>query len=93
MLDVDKMMSDLTARQLSEWMAYFTIEPWGEERADWRAGNIAAMVHNSMTKGPRVKAVDFVLSDKETPRQQSDDEMKATIRAFFKAAERGSEHR
>ncbi len=32
--------------QLSEWMTYFALEPWGEERADFRAGTIASTIAN-----------------------------------------------
>jgi hypothetical protein len=31
---------------LSEWQEYYSIEPFGEERADLRAGIIAATVEN-----------------------------------------------
>lgn len=37
---------DMTAAEFMEWCAYYTIEPWGEERADLRAAIVAATVAN-----------------------------------------------
>lgn len=36
----------LTGQQLSEWEVYYHIEPWGEQRADFRAGQVCATVAN-----------------------------------------------
>lgn len=30
----------------TEWMAYYALEPFGEERADLRMGILAALTHN-----------------------------------------------
>lgn len=35
------------SRELSEWIAYSELEPFGEERADLRAGIIASTIANS----------------------------------------------
>lgn len=32
--------------QLLEWLAYFTVEPFGDARADWRAAMQASVVAN-----------------------------------------------
>lgn len=36
----------MSAPLLMEWMAYYTIEPFGEARADLRAGVIASLLAN-----------------------------------------------
>ena len=36
----------MSSRELSEWMAFFSLEPWGTEVEDWRAAMIAATVAN-----------------------------------------------
>ena len=36
----------MSSRELSEWMAYSTLEPFGEERADLRSGIVAATIAN-----------------------------------------------
>ena len=40
----DHLLSQLTARQWAEWRAFYDLEPWGELRADFRAGQICATV-------------------------------------------------
>ena len=40
------MLSEITSAQFAEWMAYSRVEPWGEERADLRAGIVASTIAN-----------------------------------------------
>jgi len=37
----------ISAREFAEWMAYYTLEPWGQERGDLRAGIVAATIANA----------------------------------------------
>jgi hypothetical protein len=41
------MLAGMSSRTLSEWMAYYGLEPFGEGRADLRMGILAATVANS----------------------------------------------
>ncbi len=36
----------MSSRELTEWMAFFSLEPWGTEVEDWRAGLIASTIAN-----------------------------------------------
>jgi len=56
------MLAEMTSAQFAEWMAYAQLEPWGEERADLRAGIIASTMANSMRskKGKPFKPQDFM---------------------------------
>lgn len=58
------MLAGLSAYQLSEWMAYFEVEPWGEERADVRSGLICSVLANlnrDNARNPRpYSALDFM---------------------------------
>lgn len=36
----------MSSRELSEWMAYYEVEPFGDERGDLRSGVIAATIAN-----------------------------------------------
>jgi len=40
------MLATISSRKLSEWMAYYQIEPFGEERGDLRAAIIASTLAN-----------------------------------------------
>lgn len=55
----------MSSRELSEWMAYYEIEPFGEERADIRQALTTSAVHNlhqAQTKNPQwTKFEDFML--------------------------------
>lgn len=65
-------------REFLEWQAYYRIEPFGEERADLRAGVVAATVANTsgtVKRGQRpYKASDFVLKFGEQSAAAVDDE-------------------
>ena len=43
---MDALLSRLSSRQISEWMAYYAIEPFGEERADLRMAILASLIAN-----------------------------------------------
>lgn len=45
-----KVYPELTSLDVTEAMAYYRIDPWGEERADLRAGIIASEVFNAADK-------------------------------------------
>ena len=46
-MTVRELLARVSSRELSEWMAYAKIEPFGEMRADLRAGIIASTVANT----------------------------------------------
>lgn len=51
----------LTSRELSEYWAYYTLEPWGEEPADLRTGIIASTIANVFSSGKKqYKPKDFM---------------------------------
>lgn len=43
-MTVGELLGRASSLELSEWMAYYSIEPWGEERGDLRAGIVASTV-------------------------------------------------
>ena len=46
-MTVRELLSRIDSHELSEWIAYQGIEPFGEERADLRSGIIAAVTANA----------------------------------------------
>jgi hypothetical protein len=36
-----------TAEEMTMWKAYYRVEPFGEERADWRAAQMPTLYYNS----------------------------------------------
>lgn len=81
------MLATGTLEQLYEWFDYFALEPFGEERADLRAGIIAATMANAWRgKGSRTyKPQDFMPRFDRQPRVQNVKEMQNVFRQYAKA--------
>lgn len=43
---VEELLERISARELTEWMAFNTLEPFGDPRADMRAGIVASVIAN-----------------------------------------------
>ena len=58
----------LGSAELSEWIAFYELEPFGPRRDNYHAGMIAAMIANSnRAKGAKaVSPSDFMLEDPAT---------------------------
>jgi hypothetical protein len=52
----------MNSREFSEWMAYYGIEPWGEERGDLRVAMLTSLTANiNRRKGSKpLRPVDFM---------------------------------
>jgi len=61
-MTVGELLSRISSRELTEWRAYYALEPFGDDRADLRAGVIAATTANVFRKSgtPPYKARDFM---------------------------------
>lgn len=78
-LHVDEMLAEMTSREWAEWMAYWECDPWGETRADYRMGILAATTANLWQDKRRLKPEDF-LPQFGRPRMQTRDEMIFTLK-------------
>ena len=64
---------------MMEWMAFYNIDPWGETRADLRAGIIASTTYNVQRgKGQARKASEF-MPDFEEKEEQTIETMKIKL--------------
>lgn len=69
-MTVRELLTRMDSRELSEWMAYYSIEPWGQERDNVHAGIIAKAVydvHQDPKKRRDISPLDFVMREKEEP--------------------------
>lgn len=57
-MTVGELLGRISSRELSEWMVYYMLEPFGAERDNLHAGLVAAMVHNVNRDPKRGKAAD-----------------------------------
>jgi len=46
-MTVRDLLSRIDSRELSEWQAFFSIEPMPEQRSDYRSGVIASVIANT----------------------------------------------
>jgi hypothetical protein len=80
------MLARIPAPLFLEWMAYSRVEPFGEERADWRNANLMALV--AMGLGAKnVKPADFMwrtATKAQSSRRQTPEEMWAILGAVAK---------
>jgi hypothetical protein len=78
-MTVRELLARIDGRELSEWMAYFNMEPWGTEVEDWRAGMVASVIAN-VNRDPKKRnkpyeAEDFIPKRAREIEQQSPEEM------------------
>jgi hypothetical protein len=73
---VDQLLSEISSEELSEWMAYYQLEPFGDERADWRSGMMAATMANLQRSKNRApyKPEDF-MPQYDRPEQEWEEQM------------------
>ena len=81
---VRELLARIDSRELTEWLAYYGLNPWGPERSDLRAGMVASTVANCLTSGS-FKPSDFMPKYgpqpepvEQTPEQLRDMAMKIT---------------
>ena len=51
---VGELLGRISSRELTEWMAYFELDPFGQERADLRSAIVASTVANTV-RDPKKK--------------------------------------
>lgn len=81
--DVDGMLARMSARQFAEWEAYYAQEPWGELRADLRAGIVASTLANvhRRARTPAFSPQDFMPYAPRAP--IAEDEIERRIATFM----------
>lgn len=80
---------NIDARELAEWLAYYRVEPFGEERDDMRSASIACTMAN-IHRGKNQRAYrisEFMLSPSAdaTKPEQTPAQMKAVLQSAFSA--------
>lgn len=82
---MDELLATISSRELSEWQAYYTLEPFGEWAADVRAGVVASTVAN-VNRGKNSKPFkpgDFMPQWDDGPVEELTPE--ETVKAFARA--------
>lgn len=69
-MTVRELLARMDSHEFSEWMAYYGIEPFGQERDNLHAGIVAKAVydvHQDPKRRRDISPVDFVVREKEQP--------------------------
>lgn len=78
-MTVGELLERVSSRELSEWMAYYALEPFGQERGDLQAGVVASVMANAW-KGAKERRTfepgDFML---QFGKQKSTTDYAATL--------------
>ena len=82
-MTVREMLGRIDSRELSEWMAYASIEPIGEKRMDMRFAVLNCTIVNLIKsavgdKGKSAEPEDFMFTF-DPPKQQTPEQMKAML--------------
>lgn len=81
----DAMLARLPFRIFKEWLDYAQVEPFGEERADLRAGIIASVMANCLARGkgrPAFRPSDFMPLFDGEKRERTPDELFQKVKAL-----------
>ena len=84
-MTVEKLLTTTTARELLEWQAYDSIQPFGDERADLRAASIRhAVLSPHLKKGKKMTLKDCMLNF-EAKKKQTASEMEQMLKSLVRA--------
>jgi hypothetical protein len=60
----------MSSAEFAEWMAYYQIEPFGQERDNWHAATLATLIAGSAgAKGEATKIESYMLRPRPQRRQ------------------------
>ena len=81
------------AQEFAEWVAEYSIDPWGEERADLRSAIVAMVIANANRgKGqPAYKVEQFMPKYDRQHKQQTPEQMKALLTVMANTMNRKQE--
>jgi hypothetical protein len=91
-MTVEELLRRISSQELSEWMAFYQFEPFGEERDDLRAGIVASTVANANRdpkKGRALKPQDFMPQFDRERKPQTPKEIYQAFRSWAVGAGAG----
>lgn len=82
-MTVAELLDRTDSKEISEWIAFYSIEPFGEERADLRSAIIASTMANMWRgKGQRAFTVKDFMPQFDPKPKQSIETMKAIAKGI-----------
>lgn len=81
---VSELDNTLSSSEFVEWMAYYTIEPWGQWRDNWHSAQIAALLYNVNSSKKQLTTNDFMYHDQESAQEKQDFEFLSRLDSVAK---------
>lgn len=79
----DALLRSLTAREYAEWQAFYTVDPFGDQRADLRAGIVCATMSNRWRGKNENPAEPINFMPYHQVKEQTPHEMQVTLRSIL----------
>jgi hypothetical protein len=82
---VRQLLTEIDSKELTEWQVYYGLEPFGDERADYRQAVTSCILANVYRgkNSKEYKITDFMLTKKSNKsEQQNESAMKLMLQAF-----------
>lgn len=82
-----QLLAEIDSAELTEWLAFYRIDPFGDQRGDVQSATVARMVYlaNCDKKAPTLSLKEFMPFLPPEPEQSPEDQM-----AMFKALTRNA---
>jgi hypothetical protein len=61
-MPVSELLARISSQELTEWMAYYELDPFGSERDDLRSGIVSAVIAN-VHRDPKKRSKPFEAAD------------------------------
>ncbi|MCK9326632.1 MAG: hypothetical protein M0P69_14170 [Bacteroidales bacterium] len=90
-MTVRELLARIDSRELSEWISYYEMEPWGTDVEDWRAGMVASTIAN-VNRDPKKQRKPYTPKDfmpqriVEQKEEQSWEEQARLLEMWFRTA-------
>lgn len=79
-MTVRELLARIDSLELAEWMAFYGLSPFGDERQDLQAGIVACTIANAnSSKGKAFQPIDFMPYAEDNNKEQTSNEMKALL--------------
>ena len=89
---VEELLHSISSTELAEWIAYYSVCPFGEERADFRQAITSMLLANQWRgKGAKpAKLEQFLPFQNKPQRKQTPEQMRQSLELLSKVTNRGN---
>lgn len=84
-MTVRELLNRIDSRELSEWQAFFQLEPMPEQRADYRSGVVASVIANTnrAKKSKPFEPTDFTPDYDKAPKKTDQKAVEKKVKDVF----------